>query len=453
LFQLEEALSMGRALSRNALSAGAAALLAACGGSQPPVGAPSAIQQSSAFVSSRNVSPASSYKQLHRFGRPVRPYQRGGTQPQAALIDVNGTLYGTTTYGGRRCPHPGYVNGEPGCGTVFSISPSGVWKLLHSFRGGASDGAHPYATLIDVNGTLYGTTEVGGGTGCGGVGCGTVYSITTSGVETVLHSFTAGSDGAVPFSELTNVNGTLYGTTSEGGGTYCGSAYGCGTVYRISTSGGEKVLYAFGSPSSTAGYIPVSGLVGLNGILYGTTGYGGRTCKGLTYTCGTVYSVTTHGVLKTLYKFKGRSDGAFPASTLVNVNGTLYGTTFGGSLGPGTVYSITTAGAEKVLHNFRGGSDGYWPHSGLIDVNGTLFGTTEIGGSGGGCGTIYSITTSDKEKVVYSFTCTPDGQDPDGTLLDVNGTLYGTTMHGGIPKCDAQNFVGCGTVFSLSSKR
>ena len=131
-----------RTLVRYALSFGAAsAFLAGCGGSQPPITAPVA-PQAVALTSTY-------YKVLLAFGSAPRRLSRG-KHPLAGLIDVNGTLYGTTNAGG------GF-----GDGTVFSITADGKEKILHRFRGG-SDGAHPNADLINVNGTLYGTTEFGG---------------------------------------------------------------------------------------------------------------------------------------------------------------------------------------------------------------------------------------------------------------------------------------------------
>lgn len=433
----------------------AGAMLAGCGGSQPepPVGANAPTSQRSAFARSGYLEPASSsFEVLRRFGRPGRRHHdAGGVTPDAPLIDVNGRLYGTTTYGGRKCPHPGYEDGHEGCGTVFSISPSGAWKLLYSFRGGSADGAHPFAGLIDVNGTLYGTASAGGGTGCyDRVGCGVVYSISTSGAEKLLYSFAGGSDGAYPVAALINVNGTLYGTTLLGGGsTECGTSEGCGTVYSITTSGTEKMLYAFGSASGADPANPEGALLDVNGALYGTTtGGGNHRCKGVTYACGTVYSITTSGTEKTLYSFKGGSDGASPSSNLIDVNGMLYGTTFGGSIASGTAYRISTSGAEKVLHVFQSGStDGWWPSGALIDVKGALYGTTQHGGTScgsSGCGTIFSITRAGNERVLYSFTGAPNSSVPAAALLDLKGTFYGTSMGGG--NCGYER---CGTVFAF----
>jgi uncharacterized repeat protein (TIGR03803 family) len=134
------------------------------------------------------------------------------------LIDVKGLLYGTLSSGG---PH--------GQGTVYSITTSGTVNVVYSFSG--TDGAYPRARLIDAGGTLYGTTSTGGVRGCfspNGSGCGTVFSVTRGGTEKVLHDFSyGGSDGYYPTSNLINVNGTLYGTTAYGG------THGYGTVYAI----------------------------------------------------------------------------------------------------------------------------------------------------------------------------------------------------------------------------
>ena len=153
---------------------------------------------------------------VHSFG-----YGTDGADPVASLIDVNGTFYGTTAYGGvSNCD----VYGK--CGTVFSITPSGNESVLHRF-GGAQDGGAPVAPLIEVNGTLYGTTAYGGAYSCSGGGCGTIFSVTPSGAEQVLHSFRGGTDGISPDAGLIEVDGTLYGTTFAGG------AQDVGTVFEI----------------------------------------------------------------------------------------------------------------------------------------------------------------------------------------------------------------------------
>jgi len=295
------------------------------------------------------------------------------------LVDVDGTLYGTTDAGGAY-----------NAGTVFSITPSGSEAVLYSFTGGA-DGGFPRAPLIVVNGTLYGTTTFGGDLKCKGSqpGCGTVFSIGTSGSEQVLHRFTKGSDGAFPVAGLLNVNGTLFGTTLLGGTERCYSSnLGCGTVYSISTSGNEKVLYSF--KNSPDGSQPSSGLIEVKGKLYGTTFAGGSGgCGNSKYGCGVVYSVTKSGAEQVVYRFAaGAYDGGEPTGDLVALNGTLYGTAWdggqacgSGSCGPGVIYSVSTTGSEKMLYAFSR-SDGEKPDAGLTNVNGVLFGTTVFGGTG-----------------------------------------------------------------------
>jgi uncharacterized repeat protein (TIGR03803 family) len=227
--------------------------------------------------------------------------------------------------------------------------------------------------------------------------------MTTSGKESVLHSFGGTGDGAFPEAGLINVNGTLYGTTENGGGKGCADNKGCGTVFAITTSGKETVLHTFGG--SGDGNEPIAGLIHVNGTLYGTTMYGGADCVISGDMCGTVFAITKTGKETVLHTFGGSGDGYEPSAALINVKGTLYGTTLlGGANGCGeiscgTVFAITTSGTESVLHTFAGyPTDGALPYAGLLNVNGTLYGTTWWGGTvnsnkcGDGCGTIFSLT-------------------------------------------------------------
>jgi uncharacterized repeat protein (TIGR03803 family) len=384
---------------------------------------------------------ASGYKSLYSF--------KGGTDgalSTSPLLDVNGILYGTTQNGGTGCD-------SAGCGTIFTITPSGKERVLYRFKGG-KDGSSPEASLVDVNGTLYGTTYGGGGTICYmKLGCGTVFAVTTTGKETVLHSFTGGAgDGAYPWAGLIDVKGTLYGTTVSGGTT------DDGTVFTVSTSGAESLLYSFKGPPAD-GASPVAPLLDVKGELYGTTDGGGANGP---YD-GTVFSITTSGQERVLHNFAGGTkDGAEPWAGLIDVKGTLYGTTSeGGStesecgnlLGScGTVFAITTSGKESVLYHFmyhasRGKEDGWYPLAGLVAISSTLYGTTEYGGSKGclirGCGTVFAVTTFGRERVLHSFGETSeDGINPSAALMKTNGALYGTTLSGGTS--------GMGTVFRIS---
>lgn len=363
------------------------------------------------------------YKTLHIFtGKP------DGANPAAPLVGVNGTLYGTTL-----------AAGANGFGTIFTIGPSGNESVLYSFAG-SPDGAAPAAGLLASDGALYGTTSSGGANNNG-----TVFEVGASGTESVLYSFEGGTDGAHPVSGLISMDGTLYGTTPIGGnGHAC-----CGTVFAVSSSNQERVVYRFQGTKKDDGAEPLGGLVALRGELYGTTEYGGAKHR------GTVFAVSPSGKERIVYSFKGfPNDGAQPVAGLVGVNGKLYGTTgFGGDgtkcgpLGCGTVFEVSPSGAEKVLHGFKGGVDGSAPPAPLIAARGTLYGTTSTDGNlgcrgGEGCGTVFKVSTSGAESALYVFRGGPHGSAlPEAGVFDLNGALYGTTIAGGS--------LGDGSVFKV----
>jgi uncharacterized repeat protein (TIGR03803 family) len=359
----------------------------------------------------------SSDKILYRF--------KGGVDGEgwySALLNIGGTFYGTTPFGG-----------TGNSGTVFALSSRGKKRTLHSFNG-PGDGLYPEARLVVLNGMLYGTTSAGGLNGTG-----TVFALKPSGTEHVVYSFEGRSsgDGASPYSGLTLLNGALYGTT-EGGG-----ANNLGTVFKVTKSGNERVLYSF--KGGNDGECPVAGLIADHNTLYGTT-TGPLFCSGEGW--GTVFSVSTSGKERVLYSFKGPPDGGYPYASLVNLNGTLYGTTIqGGTSGWGTVFAVSSSsGKERILHSFKGGAgDGQSSYAPLLDVNGTLYGTTQDGGGdyqcASGCGVVFDISASGSEHVLYSFRDDPDGGNPLAGLIDVNGALFGTTQYGGY---------GYGTVFRVS---
>lgn len=334
-----------------------------------------------------------------------------GAYPEAALLDVGGTLYGTTVSGGASGAY----------GTMFSITLGGTETVLHSF-GQTGDGSNPYAALIDVGGTLYGTTESGGT----GNNYGTVFSVKPkTGAEAVLYSFqNTASSGEQPFGSLIDVKGKLYGTTLLGG-------IGRGTAFSINLkTGAEKVLYSFCQQEECAdGDQPYDGLIDVSGKFYGTTQAGGATGNGI------VFSIGLKGTLKLLHSFGGSStDGGFPTAGLINVNGTLYGTTeIDGAYGGGIAFSITPRGKETALHFFGQAGDGSEPYAGLIEVGGKLYGTTLNGGGtgcgGSGCGTVFSLNPkTGAEAVLYAFQGGSDGANPYAGLINVKGTLYGTTL-------------------------
>lgn len=270
---------------------------------------------------------------VHSFG-----YGQDAAYPIAGVIEVNGTLYGTTTGGGaysnqRVCNVAGGVpNGT--CGTVYSVNPTtGAEQVLHSF-GNGGDGAVPYAALLDAAGTLYGTTDLGGSTGL----CGTVFSIGTDGSgERVVHSFLNNPrDGCNPFASLIAVNGALYGTTCCGGGYFCPHCEG--TIFSVDLATGKEVmLHEFGEPGD--GSEPNAALVDVGGVLYGTTHIGGLTSCFYPFGCGVIFSFTPSSspIYDVLYSFDGKANGGQPHDALLYSQGFFYGTTtYGGRKGFGT---------------------------------------------------------------------------------------------------------------------
>jgi uncharacterized repeat protein (TIGR03803 family) len=362
---------------------------------------------------------------------------------------LGGTLYGTTYRGGSGTCHQTRNHG--GCGTVFSVTTAGVETVVHVFKGGP-DGRFPAAGLVRLGDALYGTTAYEGANGSG-----TVFKVTKEGGLRTLYSFKGGSDGATPLAGLINVGGTLYGTT------YAGGANNLGTVFAVTKTGTETVLYSF-KGGADDGANPQASLINVGGTLYGTTVSGGTEstyCRSAGNTCGTVFKVTTSGAETVLYSFKGYpDDGSNPYAGLVDLGGTLYGTTtFGGAApyGGGTVFSVTAAGAETIVYSFQGGNDGVEPTAGLVNVGSTLYGTTSKGGpnfcgspnAGTSCGTVFKVTTSGAEKVLYAFEGGGDGWNPEAGLIDVGGTLYGTTYKGGSGNC-REGYGGCGTVYAIT---
>lgn len=406
-----------------------AALLCACGASQSSIGVPAAAPQDRSLSAS-----SSSYNVLYRFDDAP-----DGASPSQGLIDVRGTLYGTTSSGGVDICAP---RDKSGCGTFFSITPTGTETLLYSFT--PQTGADPDGRLLHANGTFYGTTRAG-------PGYGTIYSVSATGSEKVLYTFPgANRGGGNPESGMIAFKDTFYGTAADDGGHSKDS----GKVYSFTKSGQYDVLHTFKGGSD--GSYPRGNLVAVRGVLYGTTSEGGASACNSSRGCGTVFSITPSGTENVLYRFAAPGHGQNPNGGLLNVNGTLYGTAFrGGSAGClygggcGVVFTITTSGKERVLYKFLGGSDGGNPDSGLTDVNGTLYGTTTYGGSSActnGCGTIYSISPSGAEKVLYAFAGGSDGQWPVAPLTLVHGMLYGETSGGGDPQ---KRTSCCGTIFTL----
>jgi uncharacterized repeat protein (TIGR03803 family) len=323
----------------------------------------------------------------------------GGVPYGSLLLGTEGrTLYGTASRGGALY------------GVVFELThptgSGGAWTetVLYTFTGG-NDGQTPMSGVIsNGRGTLYGTTS--GGKYLGGV----VFRLSPpkpggSWTESTLYSFTGKLDGSAPSGLVIDSTGALYGTTPTGGQN------GHGAVFKVSPpSGGgpwtETVLYSF-TGGSDGGYPAASLIFDGSGALYGTTMQGGT---GLCYTgdiltyCGTVFKLTPPGTQggdwqeSVLYSFLGGTDGELPQSNLVFDNsGALYGTAEGGAYGNGTVFMLTPpanqgdAWTEQILHSFGAPGDGDLPEGGVLEVGGSFYGATWGGGSKG-IGTIFEVT-------------------------------------------------------------
>lgn len=318
---------------------------------------------------------------------------------------------------------------------VPPVARSQDLTILYSFNGG--DGANPDGGLLLAEGQLYGTTYEGG------YGYGVVFELTASGTEIVLHSF-VGGDGWWPTGALVaDAEGNLYGVTLQGG-VFMG-----GNVFKMAKQN-EVSVHVFSG--GLDGVYPRGGVVrDPAGNLYGTTENGG------VYSNGTVYKIDLAAVETTIYSFTGGDDGQSPlAPVILGSAGNLYGTTEnGGRHGAGTVFKVSKSGQESTLYSFTGGADGAAPWAGLIsDSSGNLYGTTSSGGDTscnpfGGCGTVFKVGSAGQLTVLHTFTGSPDGAVPYGSLLqDSQGNLYGTASSGGDTACNPP--YGCGTVFEIS---
>ena len=236
-----------------------------------------------------------------------------------------------------------------------------------------------------------------------------------------LYSFKGGKDGAAPSGSLLDVKGDLYGTTTYGGAgcSNSGSPSGCGTVFELSASGTERVIYRFKGFSD--GVAP-DDLISMDGELYGTTTFGG------TSGYGTVFEVNpSTGTERVLNSFKGGADGTNPG-TIVALSGSIYGVAGGGKSGSGMIFEVTKSGDEHTVYSFKGNRDGSRP-VGLVAVDDELYGTTSGGGSKDD-GTAFVIDSQGEKHTIYSFGA--NGMLPYGQLIYASGKLYGSMFWGGV---------------------
>ncbi len=329
-----------------------------------------------------------------------------GTGPSGSLVQGrDGNFYGMS-----------YSGGSSNYGTIFKVTPSGAFTLLHAFSQKISDGANPSGSLVQgSDGNFYGMTTFGGSSS----EYGSIFKITPAGTFKTIHAF-AGTDGQYPFDNLVQgSDGNFYGLTDEGGTAYAG------TAFQITPSGTLTTLHSFAVSTSNGTY-PYGTLVqGSDGNFYGTTEQGG-----ITYG-GTFFSLSSSGVFTLL-----QSLGGYPVGSLVQgSNGNFYGmTSSGGSSGDGTFFMVTSSGTVTVLHSFAGGtSDGAYPDGSLIlGSDGNFYGMTSAGGSAG-TGTVFQATSSGTVALLHTFVGgASDGASPEGSLVQGgDGNFYGMTFSGG----------------------
>ena len=303
-----------------------------------------------------------------------------GAEPMAGLVMWSNQLFGTA-----------FAGGSGGKGTVFSVNTDGTnYVVLNNFS--VTNGKNPYVGLTLAGNILYGTTAAGGISNKGAI-----FQINTDGTGFGLVKSFLASEGILLLGCVTVGSNTLYGTTYQGG------VSNRGTIYSIGTDGnGFTILKTF---SDGDGRQPRYGLVFCDNSLFGVTDGDGVNSNSV------VFRINTDGNLYTVIKrfsepdpvYGTNWDGSYLRGGMVMWNGVLYGTTrWGGLYGNGVVFRVNPDGTGfAVLKYFSaatgtsGGSylntDGMYPLGDLMVANGVLYGTTQYGGNYG-CGTIYSLT-------------------------------------------------------------
>jgi uncharacterized repeat protein (TIGR03803 family) len=352
-----------------------------------------------------------------------------------------------------------------------TVVPAQTEGILHSFQGGATDGADARAGVIaDSSGNLYGTAAYYGPNGQG-----VVYKLTPptraggTWTENVLYSFSGGNDGATPVTNLVmDSAGAIYGATANAG------ANNCGTFFQLLPSSGggvwtENTLFDFPCASHGA----ISGPVAIirdpsTGIMYGTVQNGGPFYGGWIYqmvppTSGRTWTNSVLHNFNANPGAPGYAAGCVPWSLILTTNGYLYGTALDCGASGGTVFRLTppatgTNWTLAVLYTFGSApssANGFNPFGLIFGKGGVLYGTTGSGGSAG-LGIVYSLTPNNTgspwtESIIHNFTGSPDGNSPlSGVVLSTSGVLYGTTGGGGLSNDTCGDFPGCGIVFQLS---
>jgi uncharacterized repeat protein (TIGR03803 family) len=370
--------------------------------------------------------------------------------PDGLEIDPStGAITGTPTTVGT---YPVSVSASNASGTgnsvnlsisIFGSPPTLIqeYDVLHNFGDGSApnDAQQPSTLFQGFDGNFYGASTLGG---AGGLGA--IFETNVQGTTSVLNSATSGGQGQ---DVIQGSDGNFYGTNLSGGANLKGF------IYQLTPQGALRVVHTFGDGSvPNDGANPNAGMIqGSDGNFYGTTSSGGSAGE------GTVFQLTPQGVLTILHSFGDNSvaqDGLNPENGLIQATGVnssiiFYGTTQnGGSAGTGTVYTITSQGVVTILHSFGSVTNDGLPGTSnglprlVQGTDGNFYGVTAAGGSAG-LGCAYQITPAGQFTVLHSFgTMTPDGANPVASLIEgLDGNFYGTTQNGGS--------ASDGTVFQL----
>ena len=353
---------------------------------------------------------------------------------QGAFFKVNkdGSGYSVVRYFSGGLPSP--IGSSPTPITLIQTADARLFSDAAAFKLKEGDGVIALTEGASIGGLLEGSDGVlytannplgSAGSECG-PDCGDIIAIRKDGTATVLHTFwSTNFDGALPQGSLVEGDdGALYGTTKFGG------AGGLGVVFKLNKEGGSyRVLYSFNATTDAAA--PAAGLLkASDGVLYGTTYFGGD--RGL----GTVFKINQDGSGYAVVFSFSVGDGRNPQTTVVEgSDGYLYGTTRdGGGYGYGSVYSLNKDGSSySLIHSFNV-IDGQQPLADVIEgSDGHLYGTTHLGGTKTfAYGTIFKMRKDGGAfTVLANFGDSSDPQQPRARLVEASdGVLYGTAVSG-----------------------
>jgi uncharacterized repeat protein (TIGR03803 family) len=356
---------------------------------------------------------AQTFVVLHKFNG------KDGSEPYTPLVQgFDGQFYGSTSEGGSSsgCTY------LEGCGTVFQIGRYGKVTTLHDFcsQADCADGAFPGPLILGAYGTLYGTTPQSGNLIAPG---GTAFAMSPTGALSTLYHFCSlanCADGAVPLSVILGFDGSLHGTTASG------------TIFRLTRGGVLTTTHVFcpTTDCSNSEANPFNLIQATDGNLYGTTK-------------GSVFRTGPNG-FSTVYDFCPQDSCTVlstPTALIQGADGDLYGVTFfGGAYGEGSIFRLTTSGVLTTLYSFCATfpscPDGFQPTALLQASDGNFYGATQSGGGfppgfrSKNWGTIFSFNPGGKFTTLHVFTL-DDGNLPMGLTQGTDGAFYGTTVYGG----------------------